>query len=193
MGGRGGSRSPVTATLYDLDSGEAVGTFVPDADDFVDSLAMSPDGERLAMLMGTGRLIVLDVERIEAGDDQSGAIVVDVVAHTAGSKAIDVSSSGLIATGSSADGLRVWSRDGELLASVPTQQEDPPTFTFAPGTDTLYYEDGGGVVRRFTVDMDDADTTRPLGRHAAASPRRSARGTSPTNHARRSTPEMGAR
>ncbi len=148
---------PSPTTVYDLGSGEAVGTFVPDADDFVESLVMSPDGERLAMLMSSGRLIVLDVERIEAGDDQSGAIVFDVLAHTSGSKAIDVSHSGLIATGSSADGLRVWSRDGELLASVPTQQEDPPTFTFAPGTDTLYYEDGGGVVRRFTVDMDDAE------------------------------------
>ena len=25
---------------------------------------------------------------------------------------------------------------------------------FAPGTDTLYYEDGGGVIRRFTPDTD---------------------------------------
>ncbi|MEO6653156.1 MAG: BTAD domain-containing putative transcriptional regulator [Ilumatobacteraceae bacterium] len=147
---------PSPATLYDLASGAAVGTFVPDADDFVESLAMSPDGGRLAMLTQSGRLIVLDVERIEAGDDQSVAIVVDVVAHTAGSKAIDVSSSGLIATGSSADGLRIWSRDGELLARVPTHQEDPPTFAFAPGTDTLYYEDGNGVVRRFAIDVDDA-------------------------------------
>jgi WD40 repeat protein len=147
---------PSPVTLYDLATGDAVGTLVPDADDnFVESLAMSPDGRRLALLMQSGRLIVLDVERIEAGDDQSGAIVFDVVAHTAGSKAIDVSTSGLIATGSSADGIRVWSPDGELLASVPTHQEDPPTFTFAPGTDTLYYEDGGGVVRRFAIDLDE--------------------------------------
>ncbi len=147
---------PSPTVLYDLDSGAAIGTFVPDAEDFVDSLAISPDGERLAMLMSTGRLIVLDVERIEAGDDQSAAIVVDVAAHTAGSKAISISNSGSIATGSSADGIRVWSRDGELLASVPTQQEDPPTFAFAPATDTLYYEDGDGVVRRFTIDVEDA-------------------------------------
>ena len=52
--------------------------------------------------------------------------------------------------------MRVWSPDGALLASVPTHQEDPPTFAFAPGTDTLYYEDGGGVVRRFAIDIDDA-------------------------------------
>ena len=117
---------------------------------------MSPDGRRLALLMNSGRLIVLDVERIVEGDDQADAIVVDIVAHGAGSKAIDISNSGLIATGSSADGVRVWFRDGELVASVPTQQEDPPTFAFAPGTDTLYYEDGNGVVRRFAIDVDDA-------------------------------------
>ena len=122
------------------------------------------------------------------GDDQTDAIVVDIPAHGAGSKAIDISSSGLIATGSSADGIRVWSPDGELLASVPTHQEDPPTFAFAPGTDTLYYEDGDGVVRRFAIDVDDVADS-PAQSSPAASPRRSAPGTSPTKRARRSTPE----
>ena len=141
--------------MYDLATGDAVGTYLPDADEWPESLAMSPDGRRLALLMASGRLIVLDVERIVEGDDQADAKVVDIVAHGAGSKAIDISSSGLIATGSSADGVRVWSGDGKLLASVPTQQADPPTFTFANGTDTLYYEDGGGVVRRFAIDLAD--------------------------------------
>ena len=148
-------RDSGAVTMYDLATGDAVGTYVPDADEWPESLAMSPDGRRLALLMDSGRLIVLDVERIVEGDDQADAIVVDIAAHGAGSKAIDISNSGLIATGSSADGVRVWSRDGELLASVPTQQEDPPTFAFAPGTDTLYYEDGDGVVRRFAIDVDD--------------------------------------
>ena len=121
----------------------------------LESLAMSPDGGRLALLMNSGRLTVLDVERIAEGEDQTDAIVFDIPAHAAGSKAIAISDSGLIATGSSLDGVRVWSPDGELLASVPTHQEDPPTFAFAPGTDTLYYEDGDGVVRRFAIDVDD--------------------------------------
>jgi hypothetical protein len=38
---------------------------------------------------------------------------------------------------------------------VPTNQAGPPTFAFAPGTDTLYYEDADGVVRRFPVDVDE--------------------------------------
>ena len=96
------------------------------------SVVTSPDGQRFALLMDSGRLIVFEVARIGEGEDQSDAIVVDVAAHNAGSKAVAISESGLIATGSSADGVRVWSPDGELLASVPTHQDDAPTFAFAP-------------------------------------------------------------
>jgi DNA-binding SARP family transcriptional activator/WD40 repeat protein len=148
-------RDSGTVTLYDLATGDAVGKFVP-KDDFATSLAMSPEGGRLALLMNSGRLIVLDVKRLVEGGEQADATIFDIVAHAAGSKAVAVSNSGLIATGSSADGVRVWSPDGELVASVPTHQEDAPTFAFAPGTDTLYYEDGDGVVRRFDIDLDDA-------------------------------------
>jgi WD40 repeat protein len=148
-------RDSGTVTLYDLTTGDAVGSYDPNAD-FVTSLTMSPDGRRLVLLMNSGRLIVLDVGRMVDGDDQAATTIFDIVAHNAGSKAVDVSSSGLIATGSSADGVRVWSPTGELVASVPTHQDDAPTFAFAPGTDTLYYEDGDGVVRRFAIDLDDA-------------------------------------
>jgi hypothetical protein len=103
----------------------------------------------------SGRLVVLDVARIADGVDGTDPKVFDLVAHGAGSKAVAISNSGLIATGSSLDGVRVWSGEGDLVASVPTRQEDAPTFTFAPGTDTLYYEDGDGVVRRFPIDADE--------------------------------------
>ncbi len=116
---------------------------------------MSPDGSRVALLMGSGRLVVLDVARIVDGDDQADAVVFERLAHAAGSKTVAFSNSGLIATGSSLDGIRVWSPDGKLVVSVTTHQVDPPTFTFAPGTDTLYYEDGNGVVRRFTIDVEE--------------------------------------
>jgi class 3 adenylate cyclase/WD40 repeat protein len=144
-------------TVYDLATGDAVGTYVSDTE-WPQSLALSPDGARLALLMDSGRLVVLDVARLIEGPDPADATVFDVVAHTAGSKAVDFSKTGFIATGSSLDGVRVWSPDGQLLASVPTHQEDPPTFAFAPGTDTLYYEDGDGIVRRFAIDW--ADVTR---------------------------------
>jgi WD40 repeat protein len=119
------------------------------------SLAVSPDGGRLAMLMDTGRLVVVDTEQLaEDEGDETDPTVLDLAAHAAGSKAVAFSSSGLIATGSSLDGVRVWSPDGDLVASVPTRQEDAPTLAFAPGTDTLYYEDGDGIVRRFPIDVD---------------------------------------
>jgi WD40 repeat protein len=148
-------RDSALVTLFDLGTGKATGSYAPDAD-FVTSLAVSPDGARLAMLMDSGRLVVLDTSRIAERDDQTDATVFDIVAHAAGSKAVAFSGSGMIATGSSADGLKVWSRGGELVATVPTHQDDDPTFAFAPGTDTLFYEDGQGIVRRFAIDTDDA-------------------------------------
>ena len=46
---------------------------------------------------------------------------------------------------------------------MPTHQADDPTFAFAPGTDTLYYEDGDGVIRRFPIDIDEVtDLARSL-------------------------------
>jgi DNA-binding SARP family transcriptional activator/serine/threonine protein kinase/WD40 repeat protein len=176
-------------TVYDLATGDAVGTYVPNADR-ANSLALSTDGERLAMLKDSGRLIVLDVARIVDGHDPADSIVIDVVAHNAGSKAVAFSNSGMIATGSSADGVRIWSRDGELVASVPTHQEDDPTFAFAPGTDTLYYETAtescGDSPSTWTTPR-----TSPVQSSPGASPSRSARGTSRANRARRSTPEDG--
>jgi hypothetical protein len=68
----------------------------------------------------------------------------------------DQSAPGRAADETTGDVPFAGSTDGELLASVPTQQEDPPTFAFAAGTDTLYYEDGDGVVRRFAIDVDQA-------------------------------------
>jgi WD40 repeat protein len=140
-------------TLYDLAAGSPLGTYVSDAG-FPVSLAVSPDGGRLALLTDTGRLVVVDVERLAERDEETNPTLLDIAAHAAGSKAVAFSSSGLIATGSSLDGVRVWSPDGDLVASVPTRQEDAPTLAFAPGTDTLYYEDGDGIVRRFPIDVD---------------------------------------
>jgi hypothetical protein len=107
------------------------------------------------LLTASGRLVAVDVTRLADGDDATDPQVFDIPAHNAGSKALAVSESGLIATGSSLDGVRVWSPDGELVVNVPTRQADAPTFAFAPGTDTLYYEDGDGVVRRLPIDVDE--------------------------------------
>jgi hypothetical protein len=76
-------------------------------------------------------------------------------AHASGTHSVAISNSGLIASASSLDGIRVWSPDGSQVAYLATRQPDPPTFTFAPGTDTLYYEDDNGVVRRFPIDADE--------------------------------------
>jgi hypothetical protein len=145
-------RDSGVATVFDLVTRDSLGTYAPDA--WAASIALSADGERLALLMDTGRLVVLDVGRVADDGGSADPVLFDIVAHAAGSKAVAFSDGGLIATGSSLDGVRVWSDDGDLVANVPTQQEDAPTFAFASGTNTLYYEDGAGLVRRFAFDVD---------------------------------------
>ncbi len=73
-------------------------------------------------------------------------------AHNGSVQGLAVSDSGLIATASSAGNIRVWDADGHLVADVPIKPDDPPSVSFAGGTDTLYYEDASGVVRRFLLD-----------------------------------------
>ena len=41
-----------------------------------------------------------------------------------------------------------------MIADLPLQLEGGPAVAFAAGTDTLYYEDAGGVIRRFIPDTD---------------------------------------
>ena len=180
-------RDSGAVTLYDLATGDAVGTYVPDADDFAASLAMSPDGKRLALLMDSGRLVVLDVERIVDGDDQADAIVVDVAAHAAGSKAVAFSDSGLIATGSSADGVRVWSRRRRTArerADAPGRRPDLRLRSRHRHAVLRGRRRGRPAIRRSTSTTSHDSPARCS---PAASPRRSAPGTSPTNRARRST------
>ena len=75
-----------------------------------------------------------------------------VAAHNGFVPTVVTSSSGLIATAAFDGNVRVWSADGTMVADLPVQLTVSPALAFAPGTDTLYYEDGGEVIRRFTAD-----------------------------------------
>jgi DNA-binding SARP family transcriptional activator/WD40 repeat protein len=142
-------------TLHDLTAaGAEVGRYVPDESMFPLNLAISPDGSRLALSMTTGQLIVVDIAALATADDPDDAVAWTVTAHSGSVQSVSVSESGWIATASSAGNVRVWSADGELVADLPIRLNDPPTLGFAPGTDTLYYEGGPGVIRRFVIDPD---------------------------------------
>ena len=117
---------------------------------------MSPDGRRLAVSMTNGQLAVVDLATLSHVDNAADAVAWTITAHAGGVQTVSVSKDGWIATGSSAGNVRVWTADGELAADLPVRLDDPPTLNFAPGTNTLYYEDGDGVIRRFTVDPDEA-------------------------------------
>jgi hypothetical protein len=100
----------------------------------------------------TGRLAVIDLARLEI--NQADAEVWTKAAHTGSVMQVVTSASGLIATADFAGTVRVWSQDGTLVADLPVNLESGSALAFAPGTDTLYFEDGDGVIRRFTPDTD---------------------------------------
>ena len=114
--------------------------------------AITADGKRLVVTTSPGELIVVDLDRLAHAEDPHDAIVWSRKAHNGSVQGLAVSDSGLIATASSAGNIRVWDADGHLVADVPIKPDDPPSVSFAGGTDTLYYEDASGVVRRFLLD-----------------------------------------
>jgi hypothetical protein len=144
-----------TVKVYDLSTGAKVGTYVTDGDSAPLQFAITSDGRRLAVTTTDGKLTVIDLAALARGDDAADAIAWTVTAHGGSVQGVAVSASGTIATGSSAGEYRVWSADGDLIADLPVELDDPPSLAFAPGTDTLYYEDGDGVYRRFVVDPEE--------------------------------------
>ncbi len=137
--------------FYGLPSGDLLGSY-PSSDGKPMAAAFTADGTRLAVTKDTGRLAVIDVARL--ADDPADAEVGTAAAHTGSVMNVVTSVSGLIATADFAGSVRVWSQDGTLVADLPVQLEDGAALAFAPGTDTLYYEDAGGAIRRFTPDID---------------------------------------
>jgi DNA-binding SARP family transcriptional activator/WD40 repeat protein len=142
------------ATVHDLTTGAELGSYAPE-DDFVLTLAMSRDGRRLALGTSGGELIVIDVAALARVEDAADAIEWSVTAHTGSVNHPTFSDTGWIVTSSSSGKVRVWTSDGDLFADLPIQPDDHSAIAFAPGTDTLYYEDGGGVIRRFSIDADE--------------------------------------
>ena len=93
---------------------------------------------------------MLDIARL--ADDPADSVEWTVAAHNGLVPEVVASSSGLIATAGFDGNVRVWSADGKPVADLPVQLTGVPAMAFAPGTDTLYYEDGGEVIHRFTAD-----------------------------------------
>jgi hypothetical protein len=132
--------------------GDLIGSYAS-TEAFPQAAAFTADASRLTVTTGTGQLAVIDLARLE--DDQADAVVWAKAAHSGSVMHVVTSASGLIATADFVDNVRVWSPDGRMIADLSVQLEDGAAVAFAPGTDTLYYEDGGGVIRRFTPDTDE--------------------------------------
>jgi WD40 repeat protein len=141
-----------TVVVYRLPDGERVGSYTS-GDGFPLAAAFTADGRRLAVTKDDGQLAMIDLARL--ADDPADAEVWTKAAHTGSVATVETSASGLIATTSFTGNVRLWSPDGAMIADLPVQLVDGAALAFAPGTDTLYYEDAGGVIRRFTPDTDE--------------------------------------
>ena len=139
--------------MYELAGGTELGSYQPDAA-FPLNLAIDGDGTRLALTMDTGQLVVLDLDKLASSSGRD-AIVWTANAHAGSIPSLSISAGGWIATASHAGNARVWSPDGRLVADFPLRLDDSPSVAFAEGTETLYYEDGGAVFRRFSLDADE--------------------------------------
>ena len=135
--------------IYDLRSGDLIGRFT--SGEFTLSMTFAPNGD---LLVGTtsGRLVVVDTARLGRSADGADAIRWAVAAHAGSLQAMSGSVDGLIASGSSAGTIRLWSADGDLLADLAVNPDGSPGPAFSPDGRALYYADAGGIIRRFVID-----------------------------------------
>jgi WD40 repeat protein len=139
-------------SVYRLPEGVLLGTY-PSTDGLPLAAAFTADGRRLAVTRDTGQLAVIDLA--ELADGSADPVVWTKAAHTGSVPNVVTSAGGLIATSGFTDNVRVWSPDGAMIADLPVQLDGGSALAFAPSTDTLYYEDGNGVIRRFTRDPEE--------------------------------------
>ena len=137
--------------VRDLSTGADLGTYAP-AKGFLLKATLTADAKRLVLTTTTGDLTVLDLAKLARAHRPEDAVVWTVKAHNGSVQGLAVSNTGFIATASSAGSARVWSPEGHLLADLPIHPDDVPSVAFARGTNTLYFEDGNDVLRKFSLD-----------------------------------------
>ncbi|MEY2583135.1 MAG: hypothetical protein QOE09_2984 [Ilumatobacteraceae bacterium] len=137
--------------VRDLSTGADLGTYAPDKGSLLKA-ALTADAKRLVLTTTTGDLIVLDLAKLAHARRPNDAVIWTVKAHNGSVQGLAVSTTGLITTASSAGSVRVWSPEGHLLADLPIRPDDVPSVAFARGTNTLYFEDGNDVLRKFSLD-----------------------------------------
>ncbi|MEY2554757.1 MAG: hypothetical protein QOC57_2617, partial [Ilumatobacteraceae bacterium] len=137
--------------VRDLGTGADLGTYAP-GKGFLLKAAVTADAKRLVLTTTMGDLVVLDLANLSHAHRPDDAVIWTIKAHNGSVQGLAVSATGLIATASSSGSVRVWSPEGHLLADLPIRPDDVPSVTFAGGTNTLYFEDGNDVLRKFSLD-----------------------------------------
>jgi class 3 adenylate cyclase/WD40 repeat protein/energy-coupling factor transporter ATP-binding protein EcfA2 len=139
-----------TATLLaTLDAGTRPG-FQPA------SVSFSPDARLLAVGTNGPGALVIDIPTLTDGSTIDAAIVFEREVHSSRTLKVVVTGDGILGTSGSDGEYRIWRvGTGELIMSLEvTGLLGNGSFDFSPDFEFLYYEDGGGVIRRMPVDID---------------------------------------
>ena len=115
--------------------------------------AFDPTGKYLAYGTGSGVTKMYELEALVADPDSPP--VLEVTAHLGAVPAVSVRSDGTLATAGVEGMYRIWDAAGQLLVELEVGLlEDFVSVGFSPDGNDLFYQDTGGVIRKYPMDLD---------------------------------------
>ena len=145
--------------LWDVDSGALVVSLGDEVQSgFLPShVSFSPDARLLAIGTNGPTAIVMDVAALAEGAAPGEATTFDREVHTSRAPRAVLTDDGVLATASGDGVYRFWNVEtGELTMQLEsTGILGNGVFDFSPDFESFYYEDGGGIVRRMPMDVDE--------------------------------------
>jgi WD40 repeat protein len=145
--------------LWNVDSGALVASVDDETrPGFLPShVSFSPDARHLAIGTHGPIALVLDVAALADGATLGDATRFDREVHTSRSPRAILTDDGTLATGSGDGTYRFWDVEtGEMTMQLETTGIlGNGVFDFSPDFESFYYEDGGGIVRRMPMDVDE--------------------------------------
>src|SRR5690606_33773136 len=122
----------------------------PDLGDIM-ILNFDPTGRYLVGGTTGGTILVVDLERVVAGDGITDALVFDRQAHTGAAPVPAINASGVVATAGFDGMVRLWDLDSGSLILEFESNVGVPVVRFSPDGTELLYPDGLSI-RRMPVD-----------------------------------------
>ena len=151
--------SPGRVDVWSIESGTLIASVDQEARPGIlpAFVSFSPDARHLAIGTYGPEVIVLDVVALAEGKNLDNAVVFEREVHASQSPRAILTDDGILATGSGDGVYRLWDvATGETTMQVETAGvSGAGVFDFSPDFESFYYEDGGGIIRRMPMDVDE--------------------------------------